>query len=141
MDYMVHPEYFNHPGLWEGYDIALGFKDEPTKKNMNRKSTRDTKPHFWGKAKRDPAYWKGKHIKISGYPVKYKGMVNDGFQYVMDGTIFEQAEHYKTKAMTFTYKDLDTSGGQSGSPVFWDCSKDGGEDKYTVIAIHIGYSH
>ncbi len=69
----------------------------------------------------------GDKIKIIGFPGEY-----DRELYEMCGTIKEIRERKDGKLIL--YDDLDTSEGQSGSPIYLE--RDG---KWRIIGVHVGY--
>jgi V8-like Glu-specific endopeptidase len=70
-------------------------------------------------------------ILVIGYPDEYKYQM-----YYMEGTV---SEVFKTDSngQLVMYDDIDTSDGQSGSPVFRKLE----DDLFELIAIHVGHHH
>jgi len=64
----------------------------------------------------------GGQLSVIGYPGDYAGENGGGRQAGMDGTV--DKVYPAPLGFLITYKDLDTTGGQSGSPVFYKVQHD-----------------
>lgn len=131
---IVHPKYITEKfDSTSGYDIAVA----SFKKTGYEKNKTISKNTLWGCI--DNYSNIGSHSKVKigtkicvqGYPAQFQGQINPGFQYKMDGTIAVLAKQ-DTGGMIVSYKDLDTSGGQSGSPLTF--YRDGQE---IIIGVHV----
>jgi len=118
----VHPQYSAKATIFSGCDIAIGrltmdFSKAPISTNS-----------YWG-CFDDLSVKIGSPILVTGYPVD-KG----GDLYYMKGTVSKITEIEKGKKLIH-YSDLDTTGGQSGSP----CYLIGSDGCLTIIGVHVGY--
>ena len=105
--------------IFSGYDLALGVCGEELNEHLI------TKNFLFGNV---DAAKSGDKIALAGYPGEYKGDL-----YYMEGSISEIYAVDDERKFIF-YKDIDTTKGQSGSPVY---CKNG--ESWSVIGIHLGY--
>jgi len=117
----IFPGYLENPDIIQGFDIAIGlldgeFNNAPFSKN-SQWSTID-----------DEECKNGDVICVIGYPGEYNEKL-----YKMEGTIFEIRKLENGRKLIL-YNDIDTSPGQSGSPVLLKKN-----NKWFIIGIHVGY--
>ena len=119
--YSIYPGYQENPSILCGYDLAIGvlngdFKNAPVSRNS-----------FWSDIEESDAQI-GDTICIIGYPGEY-----DGVLYKMEGKI-KKLEDVKGGNKLILYDSIDTSGGQSGSPVYLKR-----DSKWYIIGLHVGF--
>jgi len=124
--YVIHPHYtesFNVNGkhnIFDGVDIAICFLrwDEELEKQKSKWEMDDNFPRLWTPPK-SYDFDDNMKINVTGYPAGSQYCMH---QYSMDGNANEiQRSHTKEiEGHILTYKDLDTTEGQSGSPVMSD---------------------
>jgi len=119
--YTIYPGYFTNSTIYSGFDLAVGFlegnfDDAPMSLNSSMLSIESAKAK------------KGDVICIIGYPAEYGGDL-----YKMEGTI-KQILDVGTGRKLILYDDIDTSGGQSGSPIYLKR-----KNNWYKIGVHIGY--
>jgi len=127
----VHPEYEvilqkmdTKETLWQGVDIAICILKDGSEL---KKLTEDIDLHDFLNLQ-EPAKTPSvdDDISVTGYPGEKKGV-----QYTMSGSIkhIKQAE-YTQNGLVFTYENIDTTGGQSGSPV---------TTRGKLVGVHVGW--
>jgi len=117
----IHPMYHDHWELHEGYDIAIAKLDG----DFNRAPP--SQNSYWSDIESEGAK-EGEEICVIGYPGE-----KDGFLYMMKGTIYE-IRSLDSNRKIILYNDINTTPGQSGSPVYL---KRGA--KWARIGVHVGY--
>jgi len=131
LNYVVHPEYLKKPRIHDGFDVAVATFD-----------LKDALPPVG-----DPDRFKRKMVKITPFftnsfihkaeerilIIGYPGEKN-GYLYEMEGTIHGTKKR-KGGTEVIIYRDLDTTCGQSGAPVY----KLDEEGELEIIGIHVGY--
>jgi len=138
-DFVIHPKYFDNPSPASGFDIAIARLDlEPhiLPQDSNRtikKKLGIGSPYYVNllvNSAEDKWYeW----ITVAGYPAEDE---KRSHQYTMTGCL---SESYRNTAggHVLLYKDIDTTGGQSGSPVF-SASRE--ERRTDLVGVHTGYA-
>lgn len=109
IEYIV-PEPYIHSGNSK-FDYAIIKLDKPIGQNIEKLDIKNIK------------YTKGKPIKVIGYPVDKLEETGTVSQYEMNGRVLSED-------IFNLYYDIDTTSGQSGSPIL--------NSKNEVIGIHIG---
>lgn len=111
---MVHPEYLKRPRIHDGFDIAVATFDLnnalpplPDIDRFKRKCIKSM-PYFTASFHHNI----GDEILIIGYPGE-----KQGYLYEMTGTIHSSKKR-KGGTEVIIYKDIDTTCGQSGAPVY-----------------------
>ena len=117
--FRIFPGYFENHNIHHGFDLAIGFL-EP-----NNRIFPSAVNGFYTEKE---TFTIGTQIMVMGYPGE-----KDGYLYSMNGSInsMVKKDGYET---VITYSDLNTSGGQSGSPVYKIRN-----NNYFLIGIHVGY--
>jgi len=115
------PEYLEHPFINYGFDIALALlqSDFPNIQNTNN--------CFLSNVVTTETV-QGDRILVIGYPADKNGKL-----FMMEGNIKEIRDLGNDRKIIL-YDNINTSGGQSGSPVFLKR-----EEKLYLIGIHVGY--
>lgn len=130
-NYVVHPEYLKRPRIHDGYDIAVASFDLtdalPPIENIDRFKRKVVKviPFFTGNF----FHQSGEQILVIGYPGEKHGHL-----YEMQGTIHATKKR-KGGTEVMIYRDIDTTCGQSGAPVY----KKDAEGEWEIIGIHVGF--
>jgi len=137
----IHPRYkdlhkdLGEDTIYEGVDIAICFFKESSDKDFGKLKNNMEIDDLLQLEKRWHSSSKGDEITVTGYPGK-----SGHFQYSMDGNIDEiQNSKHESKNSTsptkvgkiLTYNNLNTTCGQSGSPVIY---------KSKIVGIHVGYN-
>jgi len=135
----IHPHYkssFEINGkhnIYDGVDIAICFLrwDEELKKLKSKWEMDDNFPRLWTPPNKSYDFDDNMKINVTGYPAESRFSMH---QYSMDGHANEiQRSHTKElNGHILTYKDLDTTKGQSGSPVMSDNK---------IVGVHAGSSY
>jgi len=135
----VHPHYkksFEINGkhnVYDGVDIAICFLrwDEELKMLKSKWEVDDNFPRLWTPPNKSYDFDDKMKINVTGYPAESRFSMH---QYSMDGHANEiKRSHTKElNGHILTYKDLDTTKGQSGSPVMSDNK---------IVGVHAGCSH
>jgi len=138
--YVIHPNYYKNPTITSGFDIAMAFL-LPLDSDLTPQPATDSCFGNWAE-KRAP-----KHIEVCGYPGE-----KNSEPFGMRGNVASIHEQPRGGRIV-VYSDLDTTPGQSGSPVFevgsFEASErrvQGGkafrdiDDFRCLFAIHVGYS-
>eukprot|EP01084_Bolivina_argentea_P170264 295038_1 len=131
LSYVYHPKYDENPTTTSGYDIAIikiviDLGKDTILKNI--------KPLKVRKFESNDAY---KHCKVIGFPGEKD---KQGQLYGMSGDY-----NLENKGKLITYKQIDTSPGQSGSPIFYDSETEEkivDDDIFTkfneIVGVHTG---
>jgi len=120
-EYHLFPGYSENPEITSGCDIAVGllqggdYSHQGISKNSKISTIEKSNAQV------------GDVIMVIGYPVE-----KNQYLYKMEGTIYRIIDTPHGKLIL--YKDLSTTGGQSGCPVY---VKRG--DMWLMIGIHVGY--
>lgn len=131
LNYVVHPEYLKRPRIHDGFDIAVAtfeLNDAlPPVDDIDRFKRKCIKymPYFTASHSHNT----GDSILIIGYPGE-----KHGFLYQMEGTIYATKKR-KAGTEVIIYRDIDTTCGQSGAPVY----KKDEDGEWEIIGIHVGY--
>jgi len=120
--YSLYPGYQTSPILTSGNDLAIGLLNggDFSRAGISRDSTLSQIEQVEAKI--------GDTIMVVGYPVE-----KEGFLYKMEGTI-SGILNIGGDRKIILYKDIDTTGGQSGGPVYL---KRG--NIWHLIGIHVGF--
>jgi len=134
----IHPHYkssFEINGkhnIYDGVDIAICFLrwDEELKKLKSKWEMDDNFPRLWTPPNKSYDFKDNMEINVTGYPGRSQYSKH---RYSMDGHGYQiQRSHTKElNGHILTYKDLDTTKGQSGSPVMSDNK---------IVGVHPGCS-
>lgn len=131
------PGYEKNPSIFSGCDFAIiGFDNDGFEVQQNDADD------AWGEIS-DWRPDRGQKISVCGYPGSYAGANANGKLYGMDGTV-ASTKDARRRGWLITYKDLDTSGGQSGSAVLADVEGQGARDshgnpiRWIFAGIHVG---
>ena len=131
LNYVVHPEYLKKPRIHDGFDVAVAtfeLKDAlPQIKDPERFKRKLVRiiPLFTNNF----VHKQDKRILIIGYPGE-----KNGYLYEMEGSIHGTKKR-KGGTEVIIYRDIDTTCGQSGAPVY---TLDD-EDDLEIIGIHVGF--
>lgn len=101
----IYPKYFDYPKCEDGFDLAVIYFDN---KNNYEWTSTDSVTSFYDPKKIN------KKIKVIGYPGEIK---LNGDIYEMVGTI-KKVYKREDNGYIIAYDDIDTTPGQSGSPVY-----------------------
>ena len=131
LNYVVHPEYLKKPRIHDGFDVAVAtfdLKDAlPQIKDQDRFKRKLVRiiPLFTNTF----VHKQDEKILIIGYPGE-----KNGYLYEMEGSIHGTKKR-KGGTEVIIYRDIDTTCGQSGAPVY----KYDDEQDLEIIGIHVGF--
>jgi V8-like Glu-specific endopeptidase len=133
---IMSEEYLKNPTHTEGYDLAICIINEDKLRCREVSQTKTLKRRIANVAPPFPDKYDvdmDDEILVIGYPDEYKHQM-----YYMVGTVSE-VFFFKTDSNgeLVKYKDIDTTEGQSGCPVFRKLE----DDLLELIAIHVGPDH
>jgi len=134
---VVHPHYYEvfelngKHNMFDGVDIAICFLkwDEQLEKLKSKWEMDDNLPRLWTPPKKSYDFDNNMEINVTGYPGESKYPMH---QYSMDGNAeIQRSQTKELEGHILTYKDLDTTKGQSGAPVISDNK---------IVGVHTGCS-
>lgn len=131
INYKVHPDFFKHPGLWGGFDLAVASFDISkstsfiTNLDVFRNMLLKITPHIGSST----AIRNDEELFFTGYPGE-----RNGEWYQFRGQIFDCIYIEDGLTTLLVFKDLQATGGMAGCPIFRI-----NENKTELIGFYIGY--
>merc|ERR1712048_580112 len=117
--FVIHPDYLKKPDIYSGNDIAIASLESD---DFVEFDVPDESRASWAGKPRELKFiqWEpGSSLTVVGYPGTFHGKTADGRQYGMEGTLASK-RHVSEGCELLLYRDVDTTGGQSGSPVWFE---------------------
>lgn len=162
-EFAIHPNYVSNPSIYSGHDIAIALVETKTWPSercpfsglpvypdypynpftiglfRGRQSTVGQGQGRQSQEKGMPQVFGGEgaiaQVSVCGYPkeVQWAGEEGSGKMFGMDGH-----GQMSEAGNLIVYRDIDTSGGQSGSPVIHERRLHDGDECDTIVGVHVG---
>ena len=131
IDYKIHPDFFKHPGLWGGFDIAIASFDisKSTSFISNLEAFKKMLLKITPKLGSNSIIQNEEELFFTGYPGE-----RGGSWYQFKGKIFDWIYIEGGLTTLLVFKSLFASGGMAGCPIFRI-----NESKTELVGFYVGY--